>query len=55
LIEKLLPAKRTPDIHTPFESGISASSTSQGTKHSPVCFKIFVMENGARRVELAVT
>jgi hypothetical protein len=54
LIEKLLPAKRTPDIHTPFESGISASSTAQTTKHSPVCFKFFVVENEARRVELAV-
>jgi hypothetical protein len=28
-------------------------STAQSTKHSPVSFKIFVAENGTRRVELA--
>ncbi len=53
LIEKLLPAKRTPATHTSFECGISASSTVQSTNHRPVSFKILIAENGARRIELA--
>jgi hypothetical protein len=33
-------------------SGGTSSSTAQSTKHPPVSFKIFVAENGTRRVEL---
>ena len=45
---------KRPDVnYTNIMATSTRSSTAQSTKHPPVSFKIFVADNGTRRVELA--
>jgi len=45
--------KRPEVNYTNIMATSTRSSTDQSTKHPPVSFKIFVADNGTRRVELA--